>query len=663
MNSIKELAEKYGTPLYLYDLDMVEARYRAMTEALGALPHTICYSLKANANGLILAHLAALGAGADVVSGFELKKARMAGFPPSRIVFAGVGKTPEELQYALKHDILMLNVESAEELWTLAEVAQKAGTRAPVALRVNPAVESDAPAYFATGKEGSKFGIPLKEALELYAQIQEHPALEAVGIHAHIGSQIHSLEAYLQTLEDLLGVIEALREKGIALRYLDLGGGFGIAYREGEEEFAFQTLAQELVARLQGADLHLILEPGRYLIGPAGTLVTKVLYRKEAWGKRFVVVDAGSNDCPRPATYNAYHRIEPLQPRSGPEVQVDVVGPICEPGDVLGKDRRMPLPEPGDLLLVRDVGAYCMSMASQYNARPRPPEVILYKGQDFLGRVRERISDLYRHERSFAPFLPQEPVQEYRVAIPVTDIRSTPELWGTRVSQGVLGDPVRALREVDGWVFGFVGAIGYPGWVQKRHLAEAPAFIPTHRIAEAVVPIRDSEGKLIFLAPMNALLQVVDERRGEVQLPDGRKGMVPPEALLPLESQKPIGPEDIPALLALAQTFLGTPYLWGGLTPFGFDCSGLVYALFQRFGRLLPRDSSTQRKVGRPVPTDLEALKPGDLVFFPGHVGLYLGERRYIHANLALGGVVISSLDPRDPDFLDIPFQEARRVI
>lgn len=396
--ALDDLAREHGTPLYVYSRSGILERYHAFDQAFEPLTRLIAYSVKANGNLAILRLLAEQGAGADIVSGGELHRALLAGIPPGRIVFSGVGKTESELAAALEADILAFNVESEGELHALGDVARRMDRVAPVSLRINPDIESPTPhRYTRTGHRQTKFGIPGEEALRLYRDADRHPGLEVVGIDAHIGSQILEPEPYRRALLHLLDLVAELEAEGIELRHLDLGGGFGVAYGN-DTDPDIRAFAELVVPHLATSPLMLILEPGRTIVGPAGVLLTRVLYVKEMGGKVFVITDAGMNDLLRPSHYEAYHRVEPVRDVDRPGVRADVVGPVCETGDFLALDHTLPRPEPGELLAVRTAGAYGMSMASNYNARPRPAEVLVDEGQVRLVRRRETWDDLVRGE-------------------------------------------------------------------------------------------------------------------------------------------------------------------------------------------------------------------------------------------------------------------------
>jgi diaminopimelate decarboxylase len=374
-------------------------RVAAVDAAFEPLDRLIAFSVKANGNLSILRLLARAGCGADIVSGGELYRALRAGIPGERIVFSGVGKTRPELEQALAAGILCFNVESEGELRLLAEVGREAGRPAPVALRINPDIESPTPhVYTRTGHRGTKFGIPSEDARRLYRLAAELEGVEPVGIDAHIGSQILDPEPYRASLLHLLDLAHELREDGIDLELLDIGGGFGVSYDEALDPPP-EAFAERIVPHLATSGLRLILEPGRYLVGHAGVLIARVLYVKEMGAKTFVVTDAGMTDLLRPSHYSSVHRLDPVRRAGGREVRrVDVVGPICETGDFLALDRDLAVPHAGDLLAIHTVGAYGFTMASTYNARPRPAEVLVEGDAARLIRRRETYEDLTRGE-------------------------------------------------------------------------------------------------------------------------------------------------------------------------------------------------------------------------------------------------------------------------
>ena len=396
---LAELAERYGTPLYVYSRRSIVERYREFDGAFAGVDHLVAYSVKANGNLSLLRLLAEEGAGADIVSGGELYRALQAGIPAERIVFSGVGKTESELAAAIEAGIYGFNVESDVELRAISRLAQSLGREARIALRVNPDIDSPTPHHYTkTGHKTSKFGIPSERALDLYREAARLPGIRIRGIAAHIGSQIEEVEPYERALLHLLELVEDLGRAGIELEYIDIGGGYGIRYKEGEPVRPAE-FAHVVVPRLQGTGLRLVMEPGRYIVGPAGVLLARVLAVKEMGGKVFVVTDTGMNDLLRPSHYSGYHHIDVVTEAPGrPVTRVDVVGPVCETGDFLGLDREIELPEVGELIAVRTVGAYGFSMASQYNARPRPAEVLVDGEESRLIRRRESYEDLVRGE-------------------------------------------------------------------------------------------------------------------------------------------------------------------------------------------------------------------------------------------------------------------------
>jgi diaminopimelate decarboxylase len=396
---IAKIAHEIGTPCYIYSHHLLVEGYRGLDHAFAQLPHLICYAMKANANLAILRLFIDAGGGLDIVSGGELYRALQAGADPQRVVFAGVGKTPEEIEAALRADILLFNVESAQELEALQTVAARRGTQARVAVRVNPDVDPKTHPYISTGLRQSKFGIPIREALALYRSMRAWPNIAPVGVHAHIGSQITQVAPFHESLSKLVPLVKELRREGFDIHYLDIGGGLGIRYKD-EGPPAPLEYAQTLQPLLGELECTVLLEPGRFLVGNAGVLVTKVLYVKTNEAKKFLIVDGGMNDLIRPSLYDAYHAIMPVtQPaHSQPAVTLDVVGPICESGDFLAKDRALPPCQPDDLLAVLSAGAYGFAMASNYNARPRAAEVLVKGDQFAVIRARETYEDLIRGE-------------------------------------------------------------------------------------------------------------------------------------------------------------------------------------------------------------------------------------------------------------------------
>jgi diaminopimelate decarboxylase len=396
--AVTDLAARFGTPFYVYSTRTLRRHYRVMDEAFAGTDHLICYAMKALSNLSVLKLFAAMGSGFDIVSVGELMRCLKAGAEPGKIVFSGVGKTDEELKAAIEAGILMINVESAPELHRVASVAARMRRRAPVSLRVNPDLDPGTHPHISTGHRDSKFGIPLAQVHEYYAEARALPDLDLVGLSTHIGSQITDTSPFTEAANKVATIVKALRESGVALRYLDLGGGLGIPYQE--EPPPPSEYAAALLGPLRGLGLKLIIEPGRVLVGNAGALVTRVLYLKETDVKRFIVVDGAMNDLIRPVLYEAYHQILPVQRRAGgPVVTADVVGPVCESGDFFAREREMPEPRDGDLLAVMSAGAYGFVMASNYNSRPRAPEIMVDGAEAHVVRERESFEDLVRGEK------------------------------------------------------------------------------------------------------------------------------------------------------------------------------------------------------------------------------------------------------------------------
>lgn len=398
------LAQRFGTPLYVYSAAMIRERIQNFDRAFGAAPHTVCYSVKANSSLAILRLLAGMGCGFDIVSGGELERVLHVSRRAARkAVFSGVGKTPEEMQLALKTGILLFNVESESELACLAECAARMRKVAPIALRVNPDVPAETHPYISTGLRQHKFGVPIARARALYRRAARQKSLRVAGVSVHIGSQITDVRPFSTAMARVAHLVRSLRADGHSPQYVDAGGGLGIAYDHMRgPAFAEQArrYAAALLRPLQSLGVHLLLEPGRSIVGPAGVLLTRVIYTKNNHGKKFVVVDAAMNDLIRPPLYKAYHEILPVhRDSSRPASQVDVVGPICETGDFFARDRRLPACREGDLLAILDAGAYGMTLASNYNSRPRAAEVLVEGATAKLARRRETFADLIRSER------------------------------------------------------------------------------------------------------------------------------------------------------------------------------------------------------------------------------------------------------------------------
>ncbi|HVO13357.1 MAG TPA: diaminopimelate decarboxylase [Vicinamibacteria bacterium] len=395
--SLEELAAELGTPLYVYSRAAIVQAVEAYRRAFAAVPHRLCYAVKANGNGAILRLLAALGTGADIVSGGELLAALRAGFPPERLVFAGVGKSDAEIALGLEHGIGEINAESEDEIRRIAAIAAAGDRPARVSLRVNPDIDARSHPYISTGLREAKFGVDIALARSILCRARVLPGIEIGGLQCHIGSQITDLEPLAAAARALAGLSRELLDEGFPLRTIDLGGGLGVSY-DGRGAPDPSGLASAVVPAVERLPLTLVLEPGRSLVAHAGVLLTRVLYVKEGVARRFVVVDAGMNDLLRPALYDAYHRVEPVRERGRPQELVDVVGPVCETSDFLARRRELERAEPGELLAVREAGAYGFAMASNYNMRPRAAEVLVEDGRARLVRRRETFEDLVRTE-------------------------------------------------------------------------------------------------------------------------------------------------------------------------------------------------------------------------------------------------------------------------
>lgn len=394
---VAAIAARFGTPCYVYSRATLERHFHAFDRALGEHPHLICYAVKANGNLAVLDVLARLGAGFDIVSVGELERVLAAGAAPARVVFSGLGKRPDEMARALEVGIRCFNVESESELLMLNRVAAELGVRAPVSLRVNPDVDAGTHPYISTGLKENKFGIDVATAFRVYRRAADLPAIEVTGIDCHIGSQLTQVAPFVDALDRLLALVDRLAEAGIGLKHVDLGGGLGIRYRD-ETPPEPDEHARAVLERLRERPLEVVLEPGRAIAGNAGILLTRVEFLKHTPHKRFAVVDAAMNDLIRPALYSAWMDIVPARPRSGAAQVWDVVGPVCETGDFLGRDRSLVL-EQGDLLAVRSAGAYGFVMSSNYNTRPRAAEIMVDGAEVHLVRRRETVAELFAGER------------------------------------------------------------------------------------------------------------------------------------------------------------------------------------------------------------------------------------------------------------------------
>jgi len=399
--ALEDLAERHGTPLYAYSAAMIRARLHAFAHAFQSIPHNLCYSVKANSTLAILRLVAAEGAGFDVVSGGELERVlRVSRKAAKTVVFSGVGKTAAEMELALRSGILLFNIESASELNVLSAAAARLKKRAAVAVRVNPDVSAKTHPYISTGLHQHKFGVPIPEARTLYAHAAQQPYLNVAGVSVHIGSQITDIGSFREAIERVADLVRALREQGHDIRYVDAGGGLGISYQGAQGSFERQiaAYAKAVLTPLRSLKLHLLLEPGRSIVGPAGLLLTRVLYRKTNNHKRFLIVDAAMNDLLRPSLYSAYHEIVPVTRESRETEVTDVVGPICETGDFFARDRKLPRVREGALLAILDVGAYGAVLGSNYNTRCRPAEVLVEGTKARVIRRRESFQDQIRME-------------------------------------------------------------------------------------------------------------------------------------------------------------------------------------------------------------------------------------------------------------------------
>lgn len=396
--AIEDIARKEKTPVYVYSRKALLDNFNALDQAFADVPHVICYSVKCNSNIFILKLLANAGAGFDIVSGGELFRVIRAGADPGKVVYAGVGKTKKEIIYALNHGIHMFTVESVSELERINEMAAQMNTTARIAIRVNPDVDPKTHTYISTGKKENKFGLDMEQARGVYKKALALPSVRPVGIQIHIGSQIVQSEPYVNALKKLVPLIGTLRKDGVELEYIDIGGGLGIVYKD-EKPMTAEEFAAAVVPLVKPLGLTLILEPGRYIAGNAGVLVTRVEYIKKSGEKTFVIVDAAMNDLMRPSLYDAYHAIQPVANVNGRrKAPVDVVGPVCESGDFFAQDRTLPVPEENEYLAIMSAGAYGFTMSSNYNCRLRPPEVLV-NGESYQEiRRRETWADLIRPE-------------------------------------------------------------------------------------------------------------------------------------------------------------------------------------------------------------------------------------------------------------------------
>jgi len=396
--SAQELAKQYGTPLYVYSAATLRRHFQAFDSAFDGLPHLTCYSVKANSNLSLLKLLKECGAGMDIVSGGELHRALAAGVPASKIVYSGVGKRADEMRQALAADILMFNVESMGELERLSAVASDMGKTARISLRINPDVDPKTHPYISTGLKKNKFGLDIEQSMAAYSRALALPNIEPIGIDCHIGSQLTTLDPFMEALDRIIRFYDRLKAMGIRIEFLDLGGGLGITYNEEEPPHPAE-FGKALTNVLKDHPMTLILEPGRVIAGNSGILLTEVVYTKKTPSKDFIIVDAAMNDLVRPSLYGSFHAIREVTPKGRPELNVDVVGPICESGDFLARDRDIPGVEAGELLAVFSAGAYGFTMSSNYNSRPRAAEVLVDGDTVTLARRRETYEDLIALEK------------------------------------------------------------------------------------------------------------------------------------------------------------------------------------------------------------------------------------------------------------------------
>jgi len=395
--AVRDIAAQVGTPCYVYSHATLQRHLEAFTSAFAGVPHLVCFSIKANSNLAVLKTFVNHGAGFDIVSGGELFRAGQVGCDPAKIVYSGVGKTEQEITEALQAGILMFNVESSQELEAIDTVAGRLGKKAGIAIRVNPDVDPQTHPYISTGMKKAKFGINIAQALADYRRAAQLPNLKVIGVDCHIGSQLTKLSPFVDAIAKVRELVETLQREGFDIRYLDLGGGLGITYKD-EEPPSPADYAEVIIEATRGLDVTLVFEPGRVMVGNAGMLVAKVLYVKKGEAKNFVIVDAAMNDLTRPTLYGSYQAIEPVDRSIADTLQADVVGPICESGDFLAQDREIPAFNQGDLLAVASAGAYGFTMSSNYNSRRRVPEVLVRGSQVMVVRERESYNDLIKGE-------------------------------------------------------------------------------------------------------------------------------------------------------------------------------------------------------------------------------------------------------------------------
>ena len=400
---LADIVAKVGSPVYVYSHATLERHFKAFDDAFAPVPHTVCYSVKANSTQSVLKTFVNLGGGADIVSGGELYRALKAGVDPKKVVYSGVGKKDDEIEYALYTGILMFNVESEQELTRISELASRVGKKAGIAIRVNPDVDPGTHPYITTGLKNAKFGITIDRAMGEYERAAGLPGIDVIGIDMHIGSQLTKVNPFVDSIEKLKTMIGKLKEMGINLKYFDCGGGLGIQYNN-EEPPLPADYGKEIIAATKDLGMHLVFEPGRNIVGNAGILVARCLYTKERDEKNFIMIDAGMNDLARPALYGSFHGVQPVKKDQDGMITADIVGPICESGDFLVKDREVPMFKQGDLMAFMSAGAYGFAMSSSYNSRPRAAEVMVKGGAFEVVRERETVEDLVKGEK-IATFL------------------------------------------------------------------------------------------------------------------------------------------------------------------------------------------------------------------------------------------------------------------
>ena len=424
---LAQLADAHGTPAYVYSRAAIQTRFRAYENALAGVPHRVCFAVKANSNLAVLSVLAEQGAGFDIVSGGELYRVLQAGGDPSAVVFSGVGKTEDEIRFALSNQIHSFNCESETEIELLSRLAHSMGETASIAIRVNPDVDAATHPYISTGLREHKFGVDIGSAEELYQRAARLPGLRAEGVSCHIGSQLLAVDPVLEAADKVLSLIRRLRASGLPIKNIDLGGGLGVPYQPLERGVSIELFIERLRPKLQSSNLTLMLEPGRSIVAEAGVLVSRVLLVKKNGEKTFIILDAAMNDLIRPALYQAYHEIIPLnKPGAGERMKADVVGPVCETGDFFARDRELPALREGDLVAILMAGAYGFVLASNYNSRPRPCELLIDGSRIDVARQRETYADLIRGEtraNKMAPAIVHTDIEHDRVAC---DIRSGP---------------------------------------------------------------------------------------------------------------------------------------------------------------------------------------------------------------------------------------------